>query len=521
MTNTPPPCWAGAAILRGDQKEGLAAAALGDPPFRYDVTLRLDGAEYRATANWPQDVDPECSPCVPLQFSPGAPRSCPIRRSRVRWRAPEISCNLDEETGRLGAWSTVDEIGFEPWYVREHPKLVSALTVVAGNPAVAAEAADEAFAARYERWGRVGVMASPGGWTYRTALNVVRRRWRRAALEARILHRKPRFEAPADWSTEVWDALQRLPPRERTAIALRYVADLTTEEIAAAMHVAPGHRRFHAQRGAPQLARRARRRPGVGWPYRRDERGGGRCPVLTTHSVRSRVSPSIRRRPHRRSSNSRARTRARHVRRRVIGGSLAAIVLVAAGIGVMVVTRDRESVRATEPGPPLVTVTTAPAAGFDATADPAEDLEDGDRSRSSSLRPRSVAAQCAAEAVAPDADEAQWCDLNVRPDPETGGNVLSFQVSRVIETANGLIDCAEAPSPVRPRRVPRWLGRTADVGRDLVPHRPGTGSRGRDLVVEHRRRRMATPSASRGEGFRPGEDVFVTQCNGPDDVSAT
>ena len=134
----------------------------------------------------------------------------------------------------------MDEIGFEPWYVREHPKLVSALTVVAGNPAVAAEAADEAFARAYERWGRVSVMASPGGWTYRTALHVVRRRWRRAALEARILHRKPRFEVPADWSTEVWDALQRLPPRERTAIALRYVADLTTEEIAAAMHVAPG-----------------------------------------------------------------------------------------------------------------------------------------------------------------------------------------------------------------------------------------------------------------------------------------
>ena len=73
LTNTPPPCWAGAAILRGDQKEGLAAAALGDPPFRYDVTLRLDGAEYRATAKWPQDVDPECSPCVPLQFSPELP----------------------------------------------------------------------------------------------------------------------------------------------------------------------------------------------------------------------------------------------------------------------------------------------------------------------------------------------------------------------------------------------------------------------------------------------------------------
>jgi RNA polymerase sigma-70 factor (ECF subfamily) len=135
----------------------------------------------------------------------------------------------------------VEEIGFEPWYVREHPRLVSALTVTAGDPVLAADAADEACTRAFERWNRVSAMESPGGWTYRTALNVLRRRGRRASVEARLLRRSPgRLAAPADWSTEVWDALQRLPRRERTAIALRYVADLTTDEIAAAMGVAPG-----------------------------------------------------------------------------------------------------------------------------------------------------------------------------------------------------------------------------------------------------------------------------------------
>jgi RNA polymerase sigma-70 factor (ECF subfamily) len=46
--------------------------------------------------------------------------------------------------------------------------------------------------------------------------------------------------SPPDWSVEVWDALRRLPPRERTAMALRYVADLRTDDIAAAMRIAPG-----------------------------------------------------------------------------------------------------------------------------------------------------------------------------------------------------------------------------------------------------------------------------------------
>ncbi len=140
----------------------------------------------------------------------------------------------------------MDVVDFASWYRREHPRLASTLVVVAGDVGTAAEAADEAFARAYERWDRVGVMASPGGWAYRTALNVLHRRRRRARLEAVLLRRHggggklDSFAVPADWSPEVWDALRSLPIRERTAVALRYVADLPTQAIAEAMGVAPG-----------------------------------------------------------------------------------------------------------------------------------------------------------------------------------------------------------------------------------------------------------------------------------------
>lgn len=39
---------------------------------------------------------------------------------------------------------------------------------------------------------------------------------------------------------EVWDAVKALSARERTAIALRYVADLPMQDIATAMGIAPG-----------------------------------------------------------------------------------------------------------------------------------------------------------------------------------------------------------------------------------------------------------------------------------------
>ncbi len=121
----------------------------------------------------------------------------------------------------------MDVVDFASWYRREHPRLASTLVVVAGDVGTAAEAADEAFARAYERWDRVGVMDSPGGWAYRTALNVLHRRRRRARLEATLLRHHGDRRAgdlagpPVDWSPEVWDALRRLPVRERIAMALR------------------------------------------------------------------------------------------------------------------------------------------------------------------------------------------------------------------------------------------------------------------------------------------------------------
>ena len=132
--------------------------------------------------------------------------------------------------------------GFEAWYERQHPVVLSSLTVIAGSVDLAREAADEAFARAYERWERVAEMESPGGWVYQTALNALRRRLRRSRKELEILGRVAEGGArvPDGWSVEVLDAVGGLPGRERTAVVLRYVADLSTAEIAQAMGIASG-----------------------------------------------------------------------------------------------------------------------------------------------------------------------------------------------------------------------------------------------------------------------------------------
>src|SRR5437660_1137685 len=118
-------------------------------------------------------------------------------------------------------------MSFDDWYRGYHPVLVAALTVVCGDGSAGREASDEAMVRAYERWPRVGAMSSPEAWTYTVGVNWLRRRARRAAIEARLTrHGEQSFEPP-ELRAEVWAAVRRLPRRQREAIALRYLLDLS------------------------------------------------------------------------------------------------------------------------------------------------------------------------------------------------------------------------------------------------------------------------------------------------------
>lgn len=129
---------------------------------------------------------------------------------------------------------------FEGWYRREHDRVFASLLLVFGDVERARESTDEAFVRAVAQWPRVAAMTSPGGWVLRVALNVGRRSARRAALEQRLLRRVlPAGDVPGP-VYEVWDSVRRLPLRQRTALVLRYVADLPEAEIASVMGVQRG-----------------------------------------------------------------------------------------------------------------------------------------------------------------------------------------------------------------------------------------------------------------------------------------
>jgi RNA polymerase sigma-70 factor (ECF subfamily) len=160
---------------------------------------------------------------------------------RADLRSAEAPAVADEPT-------VADEgAAFAAWYRNEHPRLLATMTIVTRDLHTAQDITAEAFARALAAWKRVSAMDSPTGWTYRVAVNLARRRARRAAIEEKLLRRvaAPSSIAegdgiPAEHAIALWDAVRALPPRARTAVALRYTAGLTEAEVAAAMHVAVG-----------------------------------------------------------------------------------------------------------------------------------------------------------------------------------------------------------------------------------------------------------------------------------------
>ena len=143
----------------------------------------------------------------------------------------------------------------------EHPRLLSALALYTGDRDLAAELAQEALARAHRAWPTVSRMDSPGGWAHRVAVNLAnsslrRRRYERAAT-VRAASRLPSGHLDSSPSeggaAEVRDALAALPRRQREALLLRFLLDLSVEQTAERMGCAAGTVRALTAQGVGRL----------------------------------------------------------------------------------------------------------------------------------------------------------------------------------------------------------------------------------------------------------------------------
>ena len=153
----------------------------------------------------------------------------------------------DAALGELEASRT-----FETFYQAEARTLFRRLWLVTGNRAEAEELMQDAFLRVWERWDRVGGMDDPLGYLYRTAMNLFRKRYRRAALALRKTIseelRRDEFATVEDQSI-VAHAMEELAPRQRAALVLTELIGFSSEEAGHMLGVNPGTVRALASQG--------------------------------------------------------------------------------------------------------------------------------------------------------------------------------------------------------------------------------------------------------------------------------
>ena len=136
----------------------------------------------------------------------------------------------------------------------EYPRLVRGLALVAGGVEPAADAVQDAFVQAFRHWRRVRRYDDPGAWVRRVAVHRVMNQHRARRRQNTAVERLAPSPDAIDVDPDVVDAVRSLPPRQRAAISLHYLADLPIAEVAAAMDVAPGTVKAHLHSARQALA---------------------------------------------------------------------------------------------------------------------------------------------------------------------------------------------------------------------------------------------------------------------------
>jgi RNA polymerase sigma-70 factor, ECF subfamily len=141
----------------------------------------------------------------------------------------------------------IDEAAIREFLATQYPRLVAAVTFVAGSRAAAEDAVQEALARAWERSQRGERIDSLGAWVTRVAMNLSRSRLRRLRAEMRARERIVAMAAPersiaalTGDRVDVERALAALPRRQREATVLRYYLGFDLAEVAEVLGVHEG-----------------------------------------------------------------------------------------------------------------------------------------------------------------------------------------------------------------------------------------------------------------------------------------
>ena len=150
----------------------------------------------------------------------------------------------DHAAGRIPGTASFDDL-----YRAEYRPMVRLARGLVDTSESAEEIVQEAFAKVFERWSRLD---EPGGYLRTAVVNGARSELRKREVRRRIGLTRRALPPPAEQDYLI-DALETLPPKQKTALVLRFYGDLSEKEIAEAMGVRPGTVKSTTSRGLAAL----------------------------------------------------------------------------------------------------------------------------------------------------------------------------------------------------------------------------------------------------------------------------
>jgi RNA polymerase sigma-70 factor (ECF subfamily) len=158
----------------------------------------------------------------------------------------------------------VDSAEFDGFYRATVRRLGQYAYAMCGDADVAQDLVHEAYLRAWQRWRRVAAYEHPEAWLRLVVTRLCVDRWRRAAHGTRVLtHLRSQATTPppGDDTVVLVTALRRIPHRQRQAIVLHYLMDLSVDAVAAETGASPGTVKSWLARGRTSLAVALRETP--------------------------------------------------------------------------------------------------------------------------------------------------------------------------------------------------------------------------------------------------------------------
>lgn len=123
---------------------------------------------------------------------------------------------------------------FDEFYAAQFRRLTGQVYAYCNDLAEAQDLVQEAFCRALNNWERLSRYEDPVAWVRRVALNLATSRWRRLrTVHRHISSQREEYAAePSPDRVALTRALATLPPTQRRAMVLHYLADMSTAEIA-------------------------------------------------------------------------------------------------------------------------------------------------------------------------------------------------------------------------------------------------------------------------------------------------